>query len=179
MGPRSHAVPVLALTLVCCAVPVQAQTPATKPYASLFLVRGVDAAGRQVHSPPVPGAIPLTIASASTPAAAAPVSPPPSGSTLRALLPAMYAGTVTLQALDTHSTFRALDAGHFERNPLVRWSTQHPLALIALKGSATAATIYVAEKIRKKHPKRALAFITAVNAAYALVVVHNYRVPVR
>jgi hypothetical protein len=44
-----------------------------------------------------------------------------------------------------------------------------------MKSAATAGTVYFAEKIRKKHPKGAVAFITAVNAAYAVVVLHNYR----
>ena len=68
-------------------------------------------------------------------------------------------------------------AGDVESNSLMRWSLQHPVALVSMKASATAATVYVAEKIRKKHPKR-LPFMTAINAAYALLVVHNYRVPV-
>jgi hypothetical protein len=44
-----------------------------------------------------------------------------------------------------------------------------------MKAAATATTILVAEKIRKKHPWRAALFMTGVNTAYALVVAHNYR----
>jgi hypothetical protein len=180
VAPSRFCPPLLAaLSLVCCAVPAQAQIATTKPYASLFLVRSVDAVDSQGQSTSAPLSTPLMTASAAMPVAVPPATPPPSRGALRSVLPSMYAGMVTLQALDTHSTFRALDSGHVESNPLMRWSTQHPVALVSLKASATAATIYVAEKIRKKHPKRALAFITAVNAAYALVVVHNYRVPVK
>ena len=59
----------------------------------------------------------------------------------------------------------------------MRWATSHPVAFVSMKGAATAGTIFVAEKIRKKHPKRAMAFMAAINTAYALVVIHNYRAP--
>ena len=54
--------------------------------------------------------------------------------------------------MDTHSTFRALDAGLVEANPLMRWAVAHPVAFVSIKAAATAGTILVAEKIRKKHP---------------------------
>jgi hypothetical protein len=101
--------------------------------------------------------------------APAPVAAP------RALLPALYAGLGTLQALDAHSTLRAVNLGYAERNPMMRWAAGHPAALITVKAAATVGTIAVAERIRRRHPKRAVAFIAAVNAAYAFVVVHNYR----
>ena len=82
---------------------------------------------------------------------------------------------LVLQGLDVHSTLRAIDAGHHEQNPLMRWTVSHPAAFISMKAAASAATIYVAEKIRKRHPKRALLFMAAVNSAYALIVVHNYK----
>jgi len=159
----------IAVVLFSSAAPAQAQIPTTKPYASLFLIRDVDAVGSQ----------PLSLAAAITtlsdvPAPPAPVSrPAQKGSPL---LPALYGGFVTLQALDAHSTFRALDAGHSEQNPMMRWTTRHPWAFVAMKSAATTGTVYFAEKIRKKHPKGAIAFITAVNAAYAVVVLHNYHV---
>lgn len=162
----------VALVLLSTAAGAQAQIPTTKPYATLFLIRGVEMAG----SPPqtlsaIVAAAPVEV----------PVAPPavtakqPRGR----LLPALYGGFVTLQALDAHSTFRALDAGHVEQNPIMRWSTSRPVAFISMKAAATAGTVFFAEKIRKKHPKGAIAFITAVNAAYAIIVTHNYRAPVR
>ena len=44
----------------------------------------------------------------------------------RGPLTSLYIGNVALQALDAHSTFRALDAGHAEGNPLMRWTTGIP-----------------------------------------------------
>ena len=43
------------------------------------------------------------------------------------------------------------------------------------EAAATATTILVAEKIRKKYPRRAALFMAGVNTACAFVVLHNYR----
>ena len=155
------------------AAPAYAQIASTKPYASLFLIRSVEPAG----APGTRNSFPLTTAAnAAAPTAAAHEAPVKS--TPRGLQTALYGGLIALQALDTHSTLRAVDSGHAEQNPLMRWSVEHPVALVSMKAAASAATILVAEQIRKRHPKRAVAFMAAVNTAYALIVVHNYRVPV-
>ena len=96
----------------------------------------------------------------------------------RGVQPALYGGLIVLQGLDVHSTLRAIDAGYYEQNPLMRWTVAHPAAFISMKAAASAATIYMAEKIRKRHPKHAMLFMAAVNSAYALIVVHNYNVPI-
>ena len=73
----------------------------------------------------------------------------------------------------------ALDAGMVESNPVMRWTTDHPVAFVSMKAAATATTILVAEKIRKKYPWRAALFMAGVNTAYALIVSHNYRATAR
>jgi hypothetical protein len=156
-----------------CATPAYAQIASTKPYASLFLIRSVDPADTPASLTPMP----LTAAMiAAAPAAAHETT---IEGTPRGLQPALYAGLIALQALDAHSTLRAIDSGHVEQNPLMRWTVEHPVVLVSMKAAATAATILVAERIRKRHPGRAVVFMAAVNTAYALVVLHNYRVPVR
>ena len=147
-----------------------AQIATTKPYPSLVLIPSQDVLNRSADE-----ASPLrkAIDDLAVPTLAAETIEPKSRRGV--VLPAMYLGLVTLQALDAHSTFRAVDAGLGEQNPLMRWAVGHPVAFVSIKGAATAGTILVAEKIRKKHPKRAVAFMAAINAAYALVVVHNYR----
>jgi len=159
---------------ILCAAPAHAQMAAKNPYASLFL-REVDVAAAG------PGARLAIAAAASAAWTALPSSPSEKAvdKTPRWVRPALYGGLVTLQALDAHSTFRAIDAGHGETNPLMQWTVEHPLALVSIKAAATAATVLVAEKIRKRYPKRALVFMAAVNAAYAAIVIHNYRVPVQ
>ena len=162
------------ISMLIYAVPASAQIASPKPYASLFLARDVNAVG----VPEAARALPLMSAlTASEQVAAIPRDLPVKG-TPRGLQPAMYGGLLALQGLDVHSTLRAIDAGHYEQNPLMRWTVSHPAAFISMKAAASAATIYLAEKIRKQHPKRALLFMAAVNSAYALIVVHNYSVPV-
>lgn len=175
-----------ALALLCCASTAFAQTgtpavsttshqeiaagPVTDPYSSLFANTNTAAAERSAP------AIRASLVTAAAQAPGAPVQPrsevkptPPG------LLPALYAGNIALQIMDTHSTFRALDAGLVESNPMMRWTTDHPVAFVSMKAAATATTILVAEKIRKKYPRRAALFMAGVNTAYAFIVMHNYR----
>jgi hypothetical protein len=154
--------------------PVSAETFSSRPYDSLF-----------IHTPP--GAIETPPAVTRPPGrvlepidTAVPVDAKAGGASGDRrggpAFAAMYAGLVTVQALDAHSTLRAIDLGLREANPLMRWASGSPVAFVALKASATAATVFVTEKIRRKHPTRALVFVGAINAAYALIVAHNYRV---
>ena len=53
---------------------------------------------------------------------------------------------------------------------------EHRPAFIALKAGLTATTIWMTEKSRRKHPKRAVVGVIVSNAALAAVVAHNYRV---
>ena len=93
-----------------------------------------------------------------------------------ALMP-LYASFIGLQALDYHSTRRAMNSGTTsEGNPLMKPFVSNDAAFIAVKASATAGTIFVTEKLRKKHPKAAVVLAAAFNAGMALVVTHNYRV---
>jgi hypothetical protein len=90
-----------------------------------------------------------------------------------ALVP-MYASFVTLQALDFVSTTRALsNANAYEANPVMRGVVGSPAAFLAVKAGSTAATIWIAEKWRRKHPVRAMIFMASTNAAMAAVVAHN------
>jgi len=114
-----------------------------------------------VHEPPSP----LTVREH------APSRPRP-----RSLLP-MYASFATLQALDYHSTTTALSSGAArEANPLMRGVADNPAAFAAVKAGATAGTIWIAERMRKKHPAGAVVFMLASNAAMAAVVAHNYAI---
>jgi len=90
-----------------------------------------------------------------------------------ALVP-MYASLVTLQALDFVSTTRALSSPNaYEANPVMRGVVGSPAAFLAVKAGSTAATIWIAEKWRRKHPVRAMVFMASTNAAMAAVVAHN------
>ena len=91
------------------------------------------------------------------------------------LLVPLYVSFGTLQALDAHSTLRALQTGAREQNPIVEPFGRNPAALFALKSATTVGTIVLAEKLRRHHPVKALVMMTAVNVAYAAIVAANYR----
>jgi hypothetical protein len=89
----------------------------------------------------------------------------------------MYASFATLQALDYHSTTRALDSGAGrEGNPFARVIVTKRPVFIGAKAAATVGSVFAAERIRKKHPRRAVIFMAAANAAMAAVVAHNYSI---
>jgi Domain of unknown function (DUF5658) len=158
--------------LICCASTAFAQVPNSEVYDSLFVTSEIASIGQPVVRP--------TLVTAAAQMPAAPIQPRTEiRQTPRGLMPALYAGNIALQVMDTHSTFRALDAGMVESNPLMGWTTEHPVAFVSMKAAATATTILVAEKIRKKYPWRAALFMAGVNTAYALIVSHNYRAPTR
>ena len=91
------------------------------------------------------------------------------------LLVPLYVTFGTLQALDAHSTMRALENGAREANPMVAPFGENPAALVAMKAATTAGTIVLAERLRRKHPVKAMVMMTAVNVAYAAIVAANYR----
>ena len=88
----------------------------------------------------------------------------------------LYVSFAALQALDAHSTLKALSGGAHEANPLMQNVAGNPGALLAVKAGTTAATIFFAEHLAKKSPIASLAVMVAMNSAYATIVAHNYRV---
>jgi hypothetical protein len=94
--------------------------------------------------------------------------------TPRLLVP-LYVSFAALQALDVHSTTRAIGAGAVEANPLMRGVANQPAALIAVKAGGAASTIWLAHKLSRRSRTGAIVLMAAVNSAYAMVVAHNYR----
>lgn len=93
------------------------------------------------------------------------------------LLVPLYASFATLQALDYHSTRRALaDGSASEANPLMRSIVKNPPAFIAVKAAATAGVILAGEKMWKKNRVGAVLFVAGTTAATAIVVSRNYAV---
>jgi len=93
----------------------------------------------------------------------------------RGVLVPLYVSFAALQALDVHSTLRAVDAGGVEQNPFLKGLVNQPAALIALKGGIAASTILVADKLQRHNRIGAIAAMAALNSVYATVVAHNYR----
>jgi hypothetical protein len=90
------------------------------------------------------------------------------------LLP-LYASFVTLQVLDAHSTWRALDRGAVEANPLMRGIVANEVGLVAVKAAGTAGVILAGERIWKTNRAAGVLFLIAANSAMVWVVQHNYR----
>ena len=88
----------------------------------------------------------------------------------------LYGSLVALQGLDIHSTRRGMSSGKTrEANPVMGPVVGNGAAFVAVKAAATAGAIWAAEKLWKKHPKRAVIFAILLNAAMTAVVTHNYR----
>jgi hypothetical protein len=51
----------------------------------------------------------------------------------------------------------------------------HPAAGLAVKAGATAATVYLTERLWRKNRVASIAVMAALNGAYAAIVAHNYR----
>ena len=87
----------------------------------------------------------------------------------------MYAMYGTLQALDAHSTLKALDNNAIEGNPVVRTMSGSPAALVSFKAATSVGVLYFMERLRKKNQKAAFFLAIGVNSLQAYVVAHNYR----
>jgi hypothetical protein len=176
----AHRLPTVASLAWCCLLAVSSSSPVQAQDATSIVPVGSERAfadlfvAGPVSAPPVPSLAPATSAARDDSTNATRTKAGPSRSTFASL----YAGLITTQALDVHSTLRALDAGHTEANPVARWATGNPATFIAFKAGATAGTMYLLERVRKKHPTRAMILLAIVDTAYAFVVAHNYRAPV-
>jgi hypothetical protein len=91
----------------------------------------------------------------------------------------LYISLANLQVLDVASTYRVLNAGGREANPVAARVVNSPAALIALKAGTTAGLIAATERLRKHSPKAALIVMGALNSVMATVVAHNYSVAAR
>ena len=92
----------------------------------------------------------------------------------RLLIP-MYVSFAALQAMDAHSTMKAIDRGYVEVNPLVAPSTRNSAAMAAMKVAVTASVIVCSERLWRHNRVAAVVTMIAVNGAYAAIVANNYR----
>lgn len=115
-----------------------------------------------------------SVMSVSTPAVTAAADRPAVAAKRRpVLLVALYASVATLQTADVYMTRAALSRGAVESNPLMQGVAANTGALIAAKAGATAASIYVAERLWRKNRIGAIALMAASNGVLAAVVSHN------
>jgi hypothetical protein len=90
-----------------------------------------------------------------------------------ALMP-LFASYVALQALDIASTYKGLDAGAREANPIMSGALDSPAEIIAIKAGSAALTIALVNRLSKRHPTAAIFLMVGVNSAYATIVARNY-----
>jgi hypothetical protein len=139
-------------------------------------------------NPPAPAGLPLNLAALSTPvfplalsAQAIPAAPDftrpaaPFRQQRPAALVPLYVTFASLQALDAHSTTRALDRGAVEANPMMKGLAGNTAGMLAVKAAATTGVVYSAERIWKRNKTAAVLFMVAANSAMGWVVQHNYR----
>lgn len=92
-----------------------------------------------------------------------------------AALPVLYGSLGTLNVLDAYSTRRAIDAGAYEANPLMRQAAGSMGSLLAVKAASTAAAIYFSERAWKKNRKGAVIVMAIANGVTAAIVARNLR----
>ena len=109
----------------------------------------------------------------STELTAVQVEPPPQRRP--AALTPLYVSFATLQALDLHSTMKGVAGGGAEANPAMKPLVSQPAAFMVAKVAATAATVYVSERLWRSHRVAAVVLMLGVNSAYAVIVASNYR----
>ncbi len=109
------------------------------------------------------------------PAAASQAVPHAPVGTAKRIVP-FYISFAALQALDVHSTLRAIDRGATEGNVFMQPFASRPAAFIAMKAGVTAGLILADAHLSRNHRVAALALMVAANGAYAAIVAHNYRV---
>ena len=159
MRSRAHLgrrvfVPWLVAVTLLAATPVAAQDPRDPPGLDLQAALASSPLTQRVQL------LPVSATEAKRPAA---------------LMP-LYVSLIGLQGLDIHSSRQGMRSGATrESNPLMKPFVGNDAAFIAMKASATAGTIFVTEKLRKKRPKTAVVLVAALNAGMAAIVAHNYR----
>jgi hypothetical protein len=112
----------------------------------------------------------VSISADATAAVPADISPRPS-----LILPALQVSFGALQVMDVVSTARALNAGLSEGNAAMRGVVERPLAMAAVKVGATAATVFLVNRVARKNRAAAIFTMVAINSAYSFVVVRNIR----
>lgn len=104
------------------------------------------------------------------------IAPPQEGTLAgNVALRSMYATTILVQGLDFHSTFRALDQGAIEINPVVKPFTSSKPAFAALKAGMAVSTIYIGKSLARRSKTKAIIAMAAINAVHTAIVVKNYR----
>ena len=90
------------------------------------------------------------------------------------VLPSLYVTLAGLQAYDGYSTVSGVHRGAAETNVVIKNAAGNPMAMIAIKGGVTAASIFMAERLWKQN-RRTAAIVTmiATNGLMAAIAARN------
>lgn len=91
------------------------------------------------------------------------------------LLP-LYSSFATLAAGDGYLTWRVLQQGGIEQNPVAAPLATNAYAWTTFKVATSAALILAIERLRREHPRAAVWTMVLANASMTWVVWHNTRV---
>jgi hypothetical protein len=83
---------------------------------------------------------------------------------------------IGLNALDLITTYKIIDNGGYEANPLMTSIIQNKPLAIGVKTISTTAFLGACRIIRRDRPKLAFALLLAGNLGYGALVSHNYQV---
>lgn len=92
------------------------------------------------------------------------------------VLKSLRFGFIGVQALDVHSTWKALSGGAREGNAVMRPLTSSPAAYMAIKAGMTFLVYKGTERGGKRHAKTMFWLLVASDAAMSAIAIHNYRV---
>jgi hypothetical protein len=107
------------------------------------------------------------------------ISAMPSTSPRPAALMPLWVGFAALQALDMQSTFKGLQTGGREANPVAGTFIGSGVGFASMKIATAGAVIYLTNRVQKHNRAAAILTMVALDSAYAFVVAHNYSVQQR
>jgi hypothetical protein len=88
----------------------------------------------------------------------------------------LYLSFIGLQVMDGITTVRAItDHGGRELNPVMRPFAGNQAAILAVKATSAAGTVYAVERLWKRNRVAAVLTMVGINAGYAAVVANNLR----
>ena len=90
-----------------------------------------------------------------------------------ALLLPLYAMFIGVQAADGYFTWVGLRRHASEMNPIVGYASGSAFRLACVKAASSASTIFFTERLRREHPRRALAVTAAINGALSWIALHD------
>lgn len=105
-----------------------------------------------------------------TPVAVDVMAAPRPGESRPGILPALYASSALLQALDVKLTLKALSLGAVELNPAMRAVVKRPAAFMAVKAAAASVTILAAERLWRTGRRKTAVVLMAVTTGVMAVV---------